>query len=88
MRGEEFLHDQVKRVVAMAADVFERLAQHMDGLPAGYPRTASGVEMRILRQLLSPEDAALAMHLTLTPEEPRVIAHRAKLPVEEVARQR
>lgn len=70
----------------MATDVYERLAQHLDNLPAGFPRTESGVEIRILRRLFTPEDAELALHLTLIPEEPRVIAHRAKIPVEEAAR--
>jgi ferredoxin len=55
-------------------------------MPAGYPRTESGVEMRILRRLFTPEDAELTLHLTLIPEEPRVIARRAKIPVQEVAR--
>lgn len=69
----------------MATDVYERLAQYLDTLPAGYPRTESGAEMRILRQLFTPEDAELTLHLTLIPEEPRVIARRAKIPVEEAA---
>jgi NAD-dependent dihydropyrimidine dehydrogenase PreA subunit len=70
----------------MATDVYERLAEHMDSLPAGYPRTESGVEMRILRRLFTPEDAELALHLTLLPEEARVVARRAGIPVEEAAR--
>jgi electron transport complex protein RnfB len=67
----------------MTTDVYERLAQHLDKMPSGYPRTESGVEMRILRRLFSPEDAELAPHLTLIPEEPRVIARRAKISVAE-----
>ena len=70
----------------MAIDIYERLAKHLDELPAGFPRTKSGVEMRILRRLFTPEDAEFAMHLTLIPEEPRVIARRAKIPVKEAAR--
>jgi ferredoxin len=70
----------------MEADVYERLALHLDDLPAGYPRTESGVEMRILRRLFTPEDAELALHLTLILEEARVIARRAKIPVEEARR--
>jgi len=70
----------------MATDVYERLAQHLDNLPAGYPRTESGVEMRILQRLFTPEDAELAVHLSLILEEPRVIARRAKIPVEDAAR--
>ena len=71
----------------MAANVYERLAQHLDDLPGGFPRTESGVEVRILRRLFTPEDAEFALHLTLIPEEPRVIARRAKIPVREAARQ-
>jgi len=70
----------------MATDIYEKLAKHLDNLPAGFPRTESGVEMRILRRLFTPEDAEFAMHLTLIPEEPRVIAHRAKIPVNDAAR--
>ncbi len=70
----------------MAKEIYERLAQHLDDLPAGFPRTESGVEIRILRRLFTPEHAKLAVHLTMIPEEPRVIARRAKIPVDEAAR--
>jgi electron transport complex protein RnfB len=70
----------------MTTDVYERLAKHLDDLPAGFPRTESGVEIRILRRLFTREDAKLAVHLTLIPEEPRVIARRARISVEEAAR--
>jgi len=70
----------------MATDVYERLAKHLDDLPAGFPRTESGVEIRILRRLFTPEDAELALHLTPIPEEPRVVARRAKIPVKEAER--
>ncbi len=69
----------------MAANIYERLAEHLDNLPGGFPRTESGVEMRILRRLFTPENAKLAVRLTLIPEEPRVIARRAKIPVEEAS---
>jgi hypothetical protein len=69
----------------MVTDIYERLAQRLHDLPGGFPRTQSGVEIRILRRLFPPEFAKLAVHLTLIPEEPRVIARRAKIPVEEAA---
>lgn len=65
----------------MTADIYERLADYLDQLPAGFPRTEGGAEMRILRQLFSPEYASLAMHLSLIAEEPRVIAYRAGISV-------
>ncbi|MEO0249855.1 MAG: 4Fe-4S binding protein [candidate division WOR-3 bacterium] len=69
----------------MNSDVYERLAKHLDKLPAGFPRSASGVEIRILRRLFSPEEAELALHLTLIPEETRVIARRAAIPLEQAS---
>jgi H+/Na+-translocating ferredoxin:NAD+ oxidoreductase subunit B len=67
------------------ADLYERLARFVDNLPAGFPPTESGVELRILRKLFTPEEAELFMHLTLIGEEPRVIAHRADRPLETVS---
>lgn len=69
----------------MTADVYATLAHHLDDLPGGYPPTESGVELRILRRLFTAEEAALALHLTLLPEEAPVIALRAELLVEEAA---
>jgi Na+-translocating ferredoxin:NAD+ oxidoreductase subunit B len=65
--------------------VYRNLAKHLDNLPGGFPATESGVELRILRRLFSPEEAALATHLTLIPEEARVIGRRAKRPASETA---
>ncbi len=70
----------------MAEDVYQRLARHLDDLPAGYPPTDSGVELRILKRLFTEEEAALALHLTLLAEPAPVIARRAGLEVEEAAR--
>ncbi len=69
----------------MATDVYERLADFLDKLPSGYPRTESGVEIRILKRLFTPEEAELTLHLTLISEESRVVARRARLPVAAVA---
>lgn len=70
----------------MENDIYKRLAHHLDNLPGGFPPTESGVELRILRRLFSPQEAELALHLALIPEEPRVIARRAKVSREDAAR--
>jgi Pyruvate/2-oxoacid:ferredoxin oxidoreductase delta subunit len=57
-------------------DVYENLAQHLDNLPAGFPRTETGVEMRILKRLFSPEEADAATTLTMMPEPVAGIAER------------
>jgi electron transport complex protein RnfB len=67
-------------------DVYERLARHLDDLHGGFPRTENGVELRILRRLFTPEEAELAMKLSLIPEEPPVIARKAGLCVVDAAK--
>lgn len=66
-------------------DVYRRLARHLDELPAGFPPTESGVELRILRRLFTPDEAELALTLTVLAEEPRVVARRARIPVAEAS---
>jgi electron transport complex protein RnfB len=70
----------------MSTDVYRRLARFLDDLPGGFPTTESGVELRILERLFSPDEAELFMHLALLEEPPHVIAYRAKKPVEVVTR--
>jgi len=67
--------------MTMDDGVYEKLARHLDDLPGGFPATESGVEMRILRRLFSPGQAALAVHLTLMPKNAKALARRAGLPV-------
>jgi ferredoxin len=70
----------------MSIDVYKKLARHLDSLPGGYPATASGVELRILKRLFTPEQALLAAKLTMIPERDAVVARRAGLDVAECAR--
>jgi electron transport complex protein RnfB len=67
----------------MVADVYQRLARHLDSLPGGYPPTESGVELRLLRRLFTEEEAELALQLTLLAETAAVVARRAGIPVAE-----
>ena len=65
----------------MTERIYQRLAQHLDSLPGGFPPTDSGVEIRILKKLFAPAEAEFALYLTLIPEEPRVVARRAGIAV-------
>ncbi len=58
-------------------EVYQRLARHLNALPGGFPPTDSGVEIRILKRLFKPEEAAAAVHLSLKMERPESIAARA-----------
>jgi electron transport complex protein RnfB len=60
----------------MSDNIYTRLREFMDRLPGGYPKTPSGVEMRILKKLFTPEDAELVMKLSHEPEELSAIAKR------------
>jgi ferredoxin len=63
----------------MSEDVYLQLREFMDKLPAGYPATPTGVEIRILKKLFTPEQAELAMKLSSEPEEVQTIAARTGL---------
>src|SRR4030042_3414562 len=67
-------------------NIYRKLAKHLDDMPGGFPSTESGVELRILRRLFTREEAALALSLTLLPEEPAHVGRRIHLPEEETAR--
>jgi ferredoxin len=60
-------------------DVYQRLARHLDNLPAGFPPTESGVELRILKRLFTPEQASVALALTMQPEPVEAIAERVQM---------
>ncbi len=53
---------------------YEKLADELDRIPNGFPRTKSGVELKLLAKLFSPEDAALASTLGLAPKSLEEIA--------------
>ncbi len=57
-------------------DVYGQLAQHLDNLPAGFPATESGIELRILRKLFTQGEAWVALGLRTRPEPVAKIAQR------------
>jgi Na+-translocating ferredoxin:NAD+ oxidoreductase RNF subunit RnfB len=44
---------------------YRQLQEHLDKLPIGYPKTDSGVEIRILQLLFTPTEAKVALCLSL-----------------------
>ena len=67
--------------------VYEQLADALDKLPNGFPRTPSGVEIKILKKIFSPEEAALACQLGGTYEPLDELAKRNGLPVDQTRKQ-
>ncbi len=60
----------------MTEDVYRRLAQRLDAIPNGFSATESGVELRLLAKMFTPEEAALASAMRLTHEPAADIAAR------------
>jgi ferredoxin len=56
--------------------LYRRLQQHLDQMPVGFPAAPSGVEIRILQRLFTPEEAEIALELSAIPEPPATIHRR------------
>ena len=69
----------------MTEGIYERLREHLDSLPTGYPQTQSGVEIRILKKLFTEEEAEMACRLKPVPETAEQIAERFNRDPKEVA---
>jgi len=44
---------------------YRQLQEHLDKLPIGYPKTNSGVEIRILQLLFTPVEVRVTLCLSL-----------------------
>ncbi|MBU2550020.1 MAG: 4Fe-4S binding protein [Proteobacteria bacterium] len=69
----------------MTEDVYCQLARVLDTLPNGFPQTESGLEIKILKKIFTPEEADLFRDLRLAFETPEDIAQRTGRPLEETA---
>jgi ferredoxin len=60
-------------------DVYRNLQEHIDEyLPMNYPSTETGVEIRLLKHLFTPEEARLTLNLSALPESLELIHKRLK----------
>jgi Fe-S-cluster-containing hydrogenase component 2 len=44
-------------------DAYRKLQQHLDEMPVGFPATTSGVELNLLKEIFTPEQAKIALYL-------------------------
>ncbi len=58
--------------------IYYKLQKRLDKLPIGYPKTESGVEIRILQHLFTPEEAQLAIEISFLPETLPFLYKRTK----------
>lgn len=68
----------------MPDPAYESLHEFLDMFPLGFPKTDSGVELKILERLFTIEEAETAVLLTPFPQEAGQIAERAGLDAEEL----
>ena len=68
----------------MGEEMYERLADALNALPNGFPRTPSGAELRLLKKVYTPEEAGLASQMSRTYETVAEIADRVALPEAQV----
>ncbi|MFW9940985.1 MAG: DUF362 domain-containing protein [Candidatus Thorarchaeota archaeon] len=59
-------------------DIYRILQEHLDSMPVGFPATESGVEIRILKHLFTPEEAEIALKLKFQPEPLKRVFKRFK----------
>ncbi|MFH0821790.1 MAG: 4Fe-4S binding protein [Pseudomonadota bacterium] len=65
-------------------EVYKQLAEKLHQMPNGFPPTESGVELRILKKIFSPEEAAMALDLKPIPETAEAIGNRLGIPTAEM----
>jgi ferredoxin len=66
------------------ANVYEKLRERLDMFPQGFPQTKSGVELEILENLFSIDEAEIALSLRPYPEPVSTIAERMNREAEEL----
>jgi electron transport complex protein RnfB len=58
--------------------VYRDLQKYLDRMPVAYPATESGVEIRILKHLFTPQEAEIALQISMIPEPVERIHKRLK----------
>lgn len=58
--------------------IYIDLQKHLDKQAVGFPATKSGVEIRILKELFTPEQASLTLHLNYQPQSTLTIFDQVK----------
>jgi Na+-translocating ferredoxin:NAD+ oxidoreductase RNF subunit RnfB len=67
----------------MSEAIYRQLCDHLDRLPGGFAPSENEAAIRLLQLIFTPQEAALAVQLTVERQDAAAIAARAGLPVEE-----
>lgn len=66
-------------------DLYDKLRDRLEMMATGYPATANGVEVKILRQLFTEDDAELFLKLVTSPETAEQVALRLGADIANIA---
>ncbi len=64
--------------------IYRKLQEHLNTLPIGYPKTESGVEIRLLKHVFTPKEAVIATKLRFIPDPIEAIYRRVKKKVKTI----
>jgi electron transport complex protein RnfB len=57
-------------------NIYRKLQQHIDHMPVGFPESKTGLDIKILKELFSKEDALITLCLSMLPEKEKKIYKR------------
>lgn len=60
----------------MAKEIYEKVREQLDQYSVGFPKTKSGLEIRMLEKIFTEEDAEMFLQLSMQLESPESIANR------------
>ncbi len=84
IRANENTGLESAKEVYMGEDIFRDLQQRLNLYLIGYPATASGIEIKILKKLFTEDDAGMFLALSHRLEELSSLAERLSMPQEEL----
>jgi electron transport complex protein RnfB len=69
----------------MPDEIYTRLREHIDSMPAGYPATDSGAEIKMLKNFYTPLQAQIALSIGPMPETAQAIEMSVRMAKERMA---
>jgi electron transport complex protein RnfB len=73
-----FIQTSKEETMKSANDVYRELQKHIDNMPVAFPESASGLDIKLLKQRFTPEEAKIALELSALPEPLERIHKRLK----------
>lgn len=69
----------------MSEEIYNKLRLHLDSMPAGYPETGTGAEIKMLKKFYTPEQARIALEFKRIPEKASAVAERLGMDVKDLS---